>query len=349
MNSIPELDETFNAELNQLLEAAQVAQPEPEPELKPRKTSWTADEILSTEFPDPKWAVPNLIPTGLIILAGRPKLGKSWLALQIATAVASGGKVLDQDVEQGKVLYLALEDNARRIKERMKLQQATQKMQLDFEFEWLPLSGLGAAKLVERIDSDNYSLIIIDTLARSLGRVKQDDQTEVGLALGCLQRIALEREISLLMVDHHRKGAGESGDVIDDIMSSTSKAGVIDAALGLYRGRGQQNATLKLDGRDVDGKEMAVKFDKEICCWQLVGDADDVQKSGVQSAIVEAIRGYFEGKATVTDLAKYLGKDKSNIYRECMELVNKNVLSKAEKTGREQPYQISPLYTGGGL
>lgn len=316
-------------------------------DLAPRKTSWSADEILSAEFPEPKWAVRNLIPTGLIILAGRPKLGKSWLALQIAIAVASGGKVLGEDVDRGRVLYLALEDNARRMQDRMRIQKAPLGMELDIEFEWMPLSGFGSANLIERIDKDEYSLVIVDTLTRALGKVKQDDQTEVGLALGSLQRIAIDREISLLLIDHHRKGAGESGDVIDDIMSATSKAGVIDAALGLYRGRGQSGATLKLDGRDVDGREMAVDFDKELCCWNFIGDAGEAIRGNVQRAMVEAIQGYFEGSATVTDLAKYLMKDKSNLYREIQELLRKGVLEKAPKSGREQPYQISPLYTGG--
>ncbi len=55
------------------------------------KTSYTGDELSDAEFPDPVWLVPGLIPVGLVVLAGRPKLGKSWMALQLAGAVASGG------------------------------------------------------------------------------------------------------------------------------------------------------------------------------------------------------------------------------------------------------------------
>ena len=49
----------------------------------------TADEILTAAWPEPVWAIPGLLPVGLTILAGRPKVGKSWLALQIALAVAA--------------------------------------------------------------------------------------------------------------------------------------------------------------------------------------------------------------------------------------------------------------------
>jgi RecA-family ATPase len=68
--------------------------------------------------------VPGLLPVGLVMLAGRPKQGKSWLALQMAVAVGTGGKLLGQDVPEGKTLYLALEDSARRIKSRLESQQA---------------------------------------------------------------------------------------------------------------------------------------------------------------------------------------------------------------------------------
>jgi hypothetical protein len=59
------------------------------------KTTWTAAELLATQFPEPRWAVPDLVPVGLSFLAGRPKVGKSWLALQMAIAVGTGGRVLD--------------------------------------------------------------------------------------------------------------------------------------------------------------------------------------------------------------------------------------------------------------
>ncbi len=66
-----------------------------DPNIPPARTSsqkrWTVAELLDAEFPEPKWAIPNLIPEGLSIIGGRPKVGKSWLLLQAAIAVGSGG------------------------------------------------------------------------------------------------------------------------------------------------------------------------------------------------------------------------------------------------------------------
>ena len=72
------------------------------------------------ELPPVKWVVPDLLPEGVTLLAGKPKLGKSWLAFGLAVAVASGGVVLGtKRVERGEALYLALEDNQRRLQKRL--------------------------------------------------------------------------------------------------------------------------------------------------------------------------------------------------------------------------------------
>ncbi|MDP2815826.1 MAG: AAA family ATPase, partial [Rectinemataceae bacterium] len=59
---------------------------------QPLLKTFTASDLAKMVFPEPKWAVPGLLPEGLTILAGRPKRGKSWMGLGLALAVASGGK-----------------------------------------------------------------------------------------------------------------------------------------------------------------------------------------------------------------------------------------------------------------
>jgi len=66
-----------------------------------------------------RWAIPELLPEGCILLGGRPKMGKSMLALNIAIAVATGGTALGHyQVEAGDVLYYDLEGNRRRLQTR---------------------------------------------------------------------------------------------------------------------------------------------------------------------------------------------------------------------------------------
>jgi hypothetical protein len=73
-------------------------------------------ELQKEKFPPMTYVVPDIVPEGVTILAGRPKIGKSWLALELCLGVASGTPVLGNiEPATGDVLYLALEDNPRRI------------------------------------------------------------------------------------------------------------------------------------------------------------------------------------------------------------------------------------------
>jgi hypothetical protein len=83
-------------------------------------TGWTAAELMAQDFPEPRWILPGILPEGMALLAGRPKVGKSWQALQVALAVAFGGRALGTIIpEQGRVIYLALEDSPRRLRKRL--------------------------------------------------------------------------------------------------------------------------------------------------------------------------------------------------------------------------------------
>ncbi len=314
---------------------------------QPAKLVWSVADLLTTEFPEPKWAIPGLLPAGLVVLAGRPKLGKSWLSLQMAVAVGTGGVVLNRKVNQGKVLYLALEDNPRRLQDRLSKQQSIKSAAVDFHFEWPALvekrgDARGTSAIMAAINANNYNLVIIDTISRALGHADQLDQADMNVAFGALQRMAMERDICLLLVDHHRKSAGGVGDVIDDVMGATSKVGVADAAIGIYRERGQTNATLKVSGRDVDDQELAIQFDRDLFCWQLLGNAAGVRTESVQSDIIDAITE-LGGAATVARVAQWLGKDRSNVHKEIAELVNKGVLKRGDRKGREIKYAIPKI------
>ena len=85
-----------------------------------RDNAITAKELQNRTYPPVRYIIPGLIPEGLSLLVGRPKIGKSWMALDIALSVASGATCLGgRTPDQGDVLYCALEDNERRLKNRI--------------------------------------------------------------------------------------------------------------------------------------------------------------------------------------------------------------------------------------
>src|SRR5262249_36247664 len=82
--------------------------------------TFTAAALQKMTFPPLKFILAGILPEGATLLVSRPKLGKSWLVLDIAVATASGRFTLgDLRPVQGDVLYLALEDGPRRLQRRM--------------------------------------------------------------------------------------------------------------------------------------------------------------------------------------------------------------------------------------
>lgn len=304
----------------------------------PAKTSWSADDLLGTDFPEPKWAVPDLICEGLNILSGRPKSGKSYLVLQVAGAVGLGGVVLGRRVARGKVLYLALEDNPRRLKKRMRQQLWDRGADVRFETSWPMADDGGTEALTADLQSTDYSLAIIDTVGRFFG-VK--DVLEYGAMTDCfgrLQRLALATRTPLIGVAHHNKAL--TGDAVLDTLGSTGIAGAADAILGLYHEAGAHTWKIKMAGRDIDESELEVKRDCRTYTWQLV-EQDGIRVGTLAEKIVNAVDD-LGGEATATQIATATGLDVSNVHGQLGHLTDAGVLVRGEKRGREVPY--SRLY-----
>ncbi len=295
----------------------EAAKPKAEPEPKPEPKAWTVADLIDTEFAPPKWVVPDLLPVGLASLAGRPKVGKSWLALQLSVAVAAGGYFLDRQVESGNVLYLALEDSPRRLKLRLeRLGWALRDLPLQFYCEWDALSDTEALlKLEAKIVAVKPRLVVIDTLTRAWGGgLDWNDVGPVTEALGRLQRLALETDCCILTVDHLRKPNGMAADPITDILGSTGKVAVADTVLGLYKNPDGRGATLRITGRDIEDAQLAIEFDAPTCAWQLLGDAREVAATEAQEEVIAALEA-LGGKATAGELAKEVGLSRQTARR----------------------------------
>jgi hypothetical protein len=292
---------------------------------KPPATLTTADAILATEWGEPRWAIPERLPAGLTILAGKPKIGKSWLAFQIALSVASGGVALGVKVEQGPVWYIALEDTQRRLKSRMVTQGWVRGLPADFvtiddyREKIGDLRHGGAEKIARQIEARDYRFVVVDTLARTMqdGR-DQNDMGAMTAALGPIQEAAQRKNCAVMPIDHHGKGFGQVSDVVADIIGSTAKGAVADCVWGLYRERGKKGARLSIVGRDVEERTLALSIDWELGCWQCEGDADEIELTEKRQEIIMALEGI--GKATCREVSHAVGRNEGNVYRDLQDL-----------------------------
>lgn len=278
--------------------------------------TFTASALMSRTFPEPRWVVPGYLPEGLTLLAGRPKMGKSWLALGLAVGVASGGAAFGKvRVERGESLYLALEDTPKRLQSRlgMMLHGEPAPDGLHLACAWPRLDQSGLQHLEAWLEGHKDArLLVADTLQKV--RPPQDGRgalyAEDYMALSGLKALADKHGVAVLVVHHLRKGVSE--DPLEQVSGTTGLTGAADSIWVLRRDRGRMDATLFITGRDIEEQETALQFDGSLGLWHLLGDAEAYRMSRERQQIVEVLR-QAEEPLRPKDIADSLGKREVNI------------------------------------
>ena len=228
----------------------------------------SSTDLFKLELKPPPMIVSGLVATGLNILGGNPKGGKSFAALQLAHAVATGGYFLGNRCESGRVLYLALEDTLYRLKHRMQGLKLQPSPVLEFAIEsrTLKTGGMEAVWAYLHRFTDT-KLVIIDTLARVKDAVVgQGNAYESDSQLGAaLQRLAFESGTALLVV-HHLSKIGNK-DFLLSLSGSAGLPGAADVVMGLERQRNDQHAKLHVTGRDIEERTLQMNWTP--VGWQL--------------------------------------------------------------------------------
>lgn len=284
------------------------------------RTAWTADELMAAEFPDPKWAVPGLISEGVNLLAGPPKVGKSWLSLGLGLSVAAGTTAMDSvPVEGGPVLYLALEDTPRRLQSRMgKIlggQPAPAGLTLATSCPPLPQGGGEAiAQWLER--HPDARMVVIDVFAKMRGTSAPGASAYDAdyAAVGHAKRLADHYGVAVVLVHHVRKAA--SDDFLAEVSGTNGLAGAADATLVLKRARGKADGVLHVTGRDVDEAEYALQFHAAAGAWQLLeGPAQDHTIGDTRAAILRYVRAHPDAKPK--EITEGTGLDSGLVRQTC--------------------------------
>jgi AAA domain len=278
--------------------------------------SINAETLLGMDFAPLEYVIPGYVVEGLTVLGGKPKLGKSWWAYDASIAVATGGKAMGAvECEQGDVLYLALEDNQRRVKDRLLTLCPARKVQ------GISLDRLTVRTIAPRIDtglmleldkwrlaSDRPRLVIVDVFLKVRPpRKKGEDPYSADYdAVTPLQKYASEHRLAVVLVTHTRKMEAE--DPLESISGTNGVTGAADAVLVLNRD--SKGTTLYGRGRDIEEIETAMRFDGGR--WSILGDADEVRKSDERRKIVAALKEAGD-EQTPAAIAKLAGMKAENV------------------------------------
>jgi hypothetical protein len=251
----------------------------------------TAAELLARELPRTAWVVVGLLPEGVTILAGKPKTGKSWLALQLALAVAGGSPPFGGGaVTPGEVLYLALEDTERRLRGRLEQMLAgavPAAARLTLVTHWPPLEAGGRDDLAGWLGArPGARLVVVDTLAMLRRRGAAGYQNDNRIVAG-LRELAARFGIALLIVHHVRKLPAR--DPLDTIAGTVGLTGATDTAWVLARPRGECEAVLHVAGRDVGDQELALAWDERTGLWTVLGPAEEHRLSREQARVIDVL------------------------------------------------------------
>ena len=231
------------------------------------------ETLMSRPLTPLNFVVDTLLSQGLHILAGSPKVGKSWLVLWLAVTVAKGDPVWGMGVKQGTTLYLCLEDSTLRIQNR--LFEITEDAPPTLHFA--VMSQQLHNGLVEQIEQflkehPQTRLIVIDTLQRI--RTAGNDANPYAndyRDIGVLKALADKHRIAILLVHHLRKMSDD--DPINMISGTTGLSGATDSNFVLRKSQRRENtATLYCTGRDILYRELALEFDGEDHVWKLLSD-----------------------------------------------------------------------------
>lgn len=314
-----------------------------------RRTAWTAAELMAAEFPEPRWAVPGLLCEGVNLLAGPPKVGKSWLSLGLGLSVAAGGTALENvPVQAGPVLYLALEDTPRRLQNRMgKIlagRPAPAGLTLATQCPPLPQGGTDAiASWLDR--NTDARMVVIDVFAKVRGTSPPGSSAYDAdyAAVGHAKKIADSYGIAVVLVHHVRKAG--SDDFLAEVSGTNGLAGAADATLVLKRARGQADGILHVTGRDVDEDEKALKFHADRGAWELLeGPASEHTVGDTRATVLRYVRDH--PGARPKDIAAALpAVEPDTIRRYCSRMAEAGQLAK-DASGRyyaARTPEVSPV------
>ena len=271
--------------------------------------------LYDTDFEGQEPLIDGLLYRGAYLLAGSPKVGKSFLMAQLAYQVSTGTPLWNYPVRKGTVLYLALEDDYRRLQERSYRMFGTAENESLFFSVSAGQLGSGLDEQLTNFlrEHPGTSLIIIDTLqkVREVGGDNYSYANDYQI-ITRLKALADSYGICLLLVHHTRKQ--QSDDKFDMISGTNGLLGAADGVFLLTKEKRTGNAAcLDVSGRDQPDQRLHLFRNEETLAWELERVETELWKAPPEP-LLEQVSAFLSsaGKdwaGTPTELSALLGVD----------------------------------------
>ena len=231
-----------------------------------------ADELMDKQFENTGALIDGFIGRGVYLLAGSPKIGKSWLVLWLAHRICLGEDVWEFKSRQCDVLYISLEDPERRIQSRVAEITRGETGNLWFATE-TELMGRGFEEQISGFlfEHPSVKFIIVDTLQK-VRQLRADQYSYAGdyEVISQMKSLADRFGITILLVHHTRKAG--AADPFSTISGTTGLSGGVDGSLVMIKDERMDNrAKLYITGRDTLDMQLELLFDRASSTWQFLG------------------------------------------------------------------------------
>lgn len=264
---------------------------------------YDCDYVMNTQMVQTPYIIEKMIYQGLYILAGAPKIGKSWFALELCLSVAEGRQFLKRETNCGQALYLSLEDSLLRLQNR--LYEFTDEIVDNLSFAIMAESiGNGLEEQIENAKQSlpNLKIVVIDTLQKireSTDLSYSSDYKE----LSVLKNLADKLGIAILLVHHTRKCF--DSDPFNMINGTTGLSGCVDGSMVLVESkRGSRKGKLYCVGRDIENLELNVVFENHH--WLVIDEVEPHKRDTFPLVIHDLMLGEISFKGSATELCKLL-------------------------------------------